>query len=491
MTRTVAYHYDPFNRRMAKVVTPSVGPATIEHYIYDGAAGAVDDDKQIVLRFDTAGQVSNRYLNGPAVDMVLADAQVDPSTGLPDHIYWPLADNLSTVRDLAEYDEQTGITSIVNHIQYDAFGTVTSETNAAVDTIFGFTGRESDEESDLYYYRARYYDPHLGQFASEDPLGFEAKDPNLSRYVGNGPVDAMDPSGLEELAWSGPSISAAPKQSWREGLADWWQDVWNNDYETPGNYLLREQDSQSTFVVRRLIHSDLKPIGGGITDVAKFLAVDLPKFGFQHSLAGLAVLGSRSVVDADAQRFDALVQAADHVENWEKIPSYQRARIVKRLTAGQATFVGAGVGLAKGLSVLKSTAVPVTAELIEPATTILAPESVGSSIMIVDQGFAGATEGLVTEIYVGAGFDAVTGSVPTASKATGSFEYFARLTPSLSESSASSASFDVLVHDSRALASLDEAANGARLLKSSVAPKSGAGQLKISGKQFGRTSPNE
>ena len=195
VTRTVAYHYDPFNRRMAKVVTPSVGPATIEHYIYDGAAGAVDDDKQIVLRFNTAGAVAGRYLNGPAVDMVLADAQVDPSTGLPDHIYWPLADNLSTVRDLAEYDEQTGITSIVNHIQYDAFGTVTSETNAAVDTIFGFTGRESDEESDLYYYRARYYDPHLGQFASEDPLGFEAKDPNLRRYVGNGPVDAMDPSG--------------------------------------------------------------------------------------------------------------------------------------------------------------------------------------------------------------------------------------------------------------------------------------------------------
>ena len=129
---------------------------------------------------------------------MLADAQVDPSTGLPDHIYWPLTDNLSTVRDLAEYDKQTGITSVVNHIQYDAFGTVTSETNAAVDTIFGFTGRESDEESDLYYYRARYYDPHLGQFASEDPLGFEAKDPNLRRYVGNGPVDAMDPSGLEE-----------------------------------------------------------------------------------------------------------------------------------------------------------------------------------------------------------------------------------------------------------------------------------------------------
>ncbi len=158
----------------------------------------MDDDKQIVLRFDTAGQVSNRYLNGPAVDMVLADEQLDPGTGTVDHIYWPLTDNLGTVRDLAEYDEASGITAIANHIQYDAFGGVTSETNAAVDTLFGYTGRESDAESDLYYYRARYYDPALGQFASEDPLGFEAKDPNLRRYVGNGPVDAVDPSGLEE-----------------------------------------------------------------------------------------------------------------------------------------------------------------------------------------------------------------------------------------------------------------------------------------------------
>ena len=114
---------------MAKVVPPAVEPATVEHFIYDGAAGAVDDDKQIVLRFDAAGQVSNRYLHGPALDMVLADEQLDPSTGALDHVYWLLGDNLGTVRDMAEYDDQSGITAIANHIQYDAFGGITSQTN--------------------------------------------------------------------------------------------------------------------------------------------------------------------------------------------------------------------------------------------------------------------------------------------------------------------------------------------------------------------------
>lgn len=42
------------------------------------------------------------------------------------------------------------------------------------------------------------FDPTIGQFISEDPIEFEAGDPNLRRYVGNGPTNATDPSGLEE-----------------------------------------------------------------------------------------------------------------------------------------------------------------------------------------------------------------------------------------------------------------------------------------------------
>jgi len=45
-----------------------------------------------------------------------------------------------------------------------------------------------------YYYRARYYDPEIGRFVSEDPLGFEAGI-NFYAYVGNNPINRNDPSG--------------------------------------------------------------------------------------------------------------------------------------------------------------------------------------------------------------------------------------------------------------------------------------------------------
>jgi RHS repeat-associated protein len=87
--------------------------------------------------------------------------------------------------------------TVVNHIRYDSFGKITSETNAAVDFLFAYTGRERDKETGLYYYRARYYDPAVGRFVSEDLLGFAARDVNLVRYVSNAPITFTDPTGNE------------------------------------------------------------------------------------------------------------------------------------------------------------------------------------------------------------------------------------------------------------------------------------------------------
>jgi uncharacterized protein RhaS with RHS repeats len=43
------------------------------------------------------------------------------------------------------------------------------------------------------------YDPKIGRWISEDPLGFAAEDPNLYRYVLNNPTDLTDPSGLQPV----------------------------------------------------------------------------------------------------------------------------------------------------------------------------------------------------------------------------------------------------------------------------------------------------
>ena len=81
---------------------------------------------------------------------------------------------------------------------------IPSSDPAAVDELFGYTGREWDSDVKLQYNRARWYDPAQGRWLSQDPLGFSAGDVNLYRYVGNGTIGATDPSGLEEYnryAW--------------------------------------------------------------------------------------------------------------------------------------------------------------------------------------------------------------------------------------------------------------------------------------------------
>ena len=173
-------------------------PEDITHFIYDGERGERGNaGDHLVLVFDGHGDLTNRYLHGPAVDQILADEQVD-SLAAPGEVLWPLTDNLGTVRDLAVYDDATGITAIVNHLTYNAFGEITDQTAPTVNHRFAFTGREWDEDAGLYYYRARWYDPELGRFLSEDPIGFRAGDANLQRYVENAPTTRTDPSGLEE-----------------------------------------------------------------------------------------------------------------------------------------------------------------------------------------------------------------------------------------------------------------------------------------------------
>jgi RHS repeat-associated protein len=76
-----------------------------------------------------------------------------------------------------------------------------------------YTGRE-DDGNGLFYYRARYYDPVLKRFVSEDPIGLEGGF-NLYGYVHGDPVSLSDPTGefvpimLAPAVLSGTGMSAA------------------------------------------------------------------------------------------------------------------------------------------------------------------------------------------------------------------------------------------------------------------------------------------
>ena len=59
-----------------------------------------------------------------------------------------------------------------------------------------FQGLKFTEATRLGYVRNRDYSPSLGRFIELDPIGFDAGDNNWCRFVGNGPVGAVDPSGM-------------------------------------------------------------------------------------------------------------------------------------------------------------------------------------------------------------------------------------------------------------------------------------------------------
>jgi RHS repeat-associated protein len=85
---------------------------------------------------------------------------------------------------------------VKDSLTYDGFGKITAETDINYRGRYTWTGREIDIEIELQYNRARYYDASVGRWMTEDPLGFDAGDSNLFRYVTNRFVTDRDPSGL-------------------------------------------------------------------------------------------------------------------------------------------------------------------------------------------------------------------------------------------------------------------------------------------------------
>jgi RHS repeat-associated protein len=77
---------------------------------------------------------------------------------------------------------------------------------------FRFQGRRFDDETGLYYFRARYMDPEEGRFVSRDPAGIwfdpESRG-NGYAFEGGNPVSRRDPSGLDPVS---PCAPTNPRQ---------------------------------------------------------------------------------------------------------------------------------------------------------------------------------------------------------------------------------------------------------------------------------------
>jgi RHS repeat-associated protein len=93
--------------------------------------------------------------------------------------------------------------SIVESYVYDAYGNVTIRNGSgtviptsAYGNRFLFQGREYDYTTQLYHFRARWYDPETGRWLSNDPIGISGG-LNLYAFCNNDPVNFVDPMGLD------------------------------------------------------------------------------------------------------------------------------------------------------------------------------------------------------------------------------------------------------------------------------------------------------
>ena len=144
-------------------------------YVYDGSS--------ILEEIDSSGNVLARYTPGGGLDQPLGMLRGTTSS------YYQ-ADGLGSVTSLSN-----GVGALANTYSYDSFGKVTTSTGT-LSNPFQYTGREFDSETGLLFNRARYFDPSAGRFLSEDPIGILGSGSNFYAYVGDDPINLIDPFGL-------------------------------------------------------------------------------------------------------------------------------------------------------------------------------------------------------------------------------------------------------------------------------------------------------
>ena len=135
------------------------------------------------------------YSYDPDKDPLLQEP-AQPETQ-PELVYYHL-DHLGT--PIAAGDENG---KTVWQATYKAWGEITGEKVSdrhSVNIPFRFQGQYYDEESGLHYNRFRYYDPEIGRFISQDPIGFAGSD-NFYEYALD-PNMWIDPLGLKKRSGS-------------------------------------------------------------------------------------------------------------------------------------------------------------------------------------------------------------------------------------------------------------------------------------------------
>ena len=178
-----SYSYDGHNRRV-KVA----GDGDTRYYFYSQSG-------QLLLSEDNGVQTNYIYLGNR---LIAEDRQATTTFIHTDRLGSPVARTNSTGR-------------VESRRHYQPFG----DTYEAPNDDIGYTGHKYDNDLGLSYMQARYYDPVIGRFYSNDPVGFTGEVDTFNRYAyaANNPYKYVDPNGEAKL-----NINIGAQFAWGGGV---------------------------------------------------------------------------------------------------------------------------------------------------------------------------------------------------------------------------------------------------------------------------------
>jgi RHS repeat-associated protein len=186
------------------------------------------------------------------------------------------------------------------HASYDEYGRRELVKGDEGLHSFGFAGGLFDHETGLTRFGARDYDAQLGRWTARDPILFGGNDSNLFAYVGNDPVNLIDPMGTDALSFA----------NWLEGSALAQAAIGLGDGVTfGGTDWLRDQMGTNCFVDKNSIayaggRAGGNVIGGMLVSAGAgyaYNAVTMPSTLYHYtSAANAASIASQGVIKASS-----------------------------------------------------------------------------------------------------------------------------------------------------------------------------------------------
>jgi len=168
----IEYINDPLGRRIAKKVNGAIE----ERYLWL-------DQTTLLAVYDGSGNLRQRF--------EYADDRVPYAMTQGGTTYYLYYDQVGSLRLITD-----NVGNSIKRVDYDSFGNIISDSNPSFAIPFGFAGGLHDPDTKLVRFGYRDYMPEIGKWTAKDPILFAGGDSNLYGYVGNDPVNWVDPWGL-------------------------------------------------------------------------------------------------------------------------------------------------------------------------------------------------------------------------------------------------------------------------------------------------------